>query len=68
MNLSVLDVDEFGQEMAKLEENMVMAVEIWEGKRGGIQGCRIEEMVAVKEGGYDLISQFPIKELIECWI
>jgi Xaa-Pro aminopeptidase len=53
---------------AKLEENMVMAVEIWEGKRGGIQGCRLEEMVAVKEGGYDLISQFPIKELIECWI
>jgi len=53
---------------ARIEENMVMAVEIWEGKRGGKEGCRIEEAVAVKQGGYDLLSKFPVKELTECWI
>jgi Xaa-Pro aminopeptidase len=52
---------------ARLEENMVMAVEIWEGKRGGKEGCRIEEVVAVKKDGYDLLSKFPVRELTECW-
>ena len=53
---------------AKLEEGMVFAIEVWEGKRGGIQGCRLEEVVAVTEDGYDLLTKFPIKELTECWI
>jgi Xaa-Pro dipeptidase len=53
---------------AKLEENMVMAVEVWEGKRGGIQGCRLEEVVAVKKDGYDLLTKWPVKELTECWL
>jgi len=52
----------------KLEENMVMAVEVWEGKRGGTQGARLEEVVAVTKDGYDLLTKFPVKELTECWI
>jgi Xaa-Pro dipeptidase len=53
---------------AKLEENMVLAVEVWEGKRGGKQGCRLEEVVAVTKDGYDLLTKFPVSELTECWI
>ena len=53
---------------AVLEENMVLALECWEGERRGKQGCRIEEDVAVTKDGYDLLTRFPIKELTECWI
>jgi Xaa-Pro aminopeptidase len=53
---------------AKLEEGMVFAIEVWEGKRGGIQGCRLEEVLAVTEDGYDLLTKYPINELTECWI
>jgi len=53
---------------AKLEENMVMAVEVWEGKKGGKEGCRLEEVVAIKKDGYDLLTKFPVEELSECWV
>ncbi len=51
----------------KLEEGMVLALETWTGKRGGKYGVRLEECVAVTKDGYDLLTVFPINELIECW-
>ncbi len=50
-----------------LEEGMVLAVENWTGKRGGKDGVRLEENVAVTKDGYDLLTVFPVGELIECW-
>ncbi|MFH1651868.1 MAG: Xaa-Pro peptidase family protein [Chloroflexota bacterium] len=50
-----------------LEEGMVLAVEIWTGKKGGNFAVRLEENVAVTKDGYDLLTTFPVDELIECW-
>ncbi len=52
----------------KLQEGMVLAVETWTGKKGGKDGVRLEEMVVVTKDGYDLLTTFPIGELIECWL
>jgi Xaa-Pro aminopeptidase len=52
----------------KLEEGMVLAIENWTGKRGGKFGVRLEENVAVTKDGYDLLTAFPVNELMECWI
>jgi Xaa-Pro aminopeptidase len=51
-----------------LEENMVLAVEVWEGKRGGTQGARIEEVLVVTRDGYELLTYWPVKEITECWL
>ena len=52
----------------KLEENMVIALETWTGKPGGKDGVRLEEDVLVTKDGYEVLTRFPIDELIECWI
>lgn len=49
-----------------LEENMTMAVETWTGKKGAKDAARLEEMVVVRKDGYELLSRWPIHELIEC--
>ncbi len=50
-----------------LEENMVLAVETWYGKRGGSFGVRLEEDVVVTKDGYQLLTRYPVDELIRCW-
>jgi Xaa-Pro dipeptidase len=50
-----------------LEENMVIAVETWYGKRGGKFGVRLEEDLVVTKDGYDLLTKYPVDELIPCW-
>lgn len=50
-----------------LEEGMVLAVETFTGERGGNFGIRLEENVAVTKDGYDLLTVYPVDELIECW-
>jgi Xaa-Pro aminopeptidase len=57
-----------GMPAQKFQEGMVIAVETYTGKKGGKHGVRLEEMVLVTKDGYELLSLFPIKELIECWI
>ncbi len=50
-----------------LEEGMVLAVENWTGKKGGGRdGVRLEENVVVTKDGYDLLTTYPVDEIIEC--
>ena len=51
-----------------LEEDMVIALEVYEGKRGGKEGCKVEEEIVVTKDGYDLLTHWPVKEITECWI
>jgi Xaa-Pro aminopeptidase len=46
------------------EPGMVMAVETQD--RDGSQGVRVEEMVVVREGGVELLSQWPVEEITCC--
>ena len=55
-------------EPVKLEEGMILALETWAGKKGGKDGVRVEEDIVVTKDGYDLLTLFPVDELIECWI
>jgi Xaa-Pro aminopeptidase len=54
----------------KLEAGMTLGMETWwpiDGKlTPGGQSVRIEEMVAVTETGYEVLSQWPIDELTVC--
>lgn len=52
----------------KLKEGMVFALETWTGKKGGEDGVRLEEDILVTKDGYEVLTRFPIDELIECWI
>ncbi len=52
----------------KLEAGMVLALETWTGKKGGKDGVRLEEMILVKKDGYEVLSRFPIEQLMECWM
>jgi len=52
----------------KIREGMVLALETWTGKRGGKDGVRLEENVLVTKDGCEVISKFPIDNLIECWV
>jgi Xaa-Pro dipeptidase len=52
----------------ELELGMVLAIETWAGRKGGRDGVRLEENLAVTEDGYDLLSRFPVAEVTECWI
>ena len=49
-----------------LEENMTLAVEASMGTKDGKYGLRIEEEIVVTKDGYEMLSRFPIDELIEC--
>jgi len=51
-----------------LQEGMVIALETWTGKPGGKDGVRLEEDLVVTKDGYEVITKFPIDELIECWV
>jgi Xaa-Pro dipeptidase len=48
----------------EIQENMVLALETYAGS--GNEGVRIEEMIAVTEDGYRLLTKFPSEQLISC--
>ena len=52
----------------KLEEGMVIALETWYGIKGHKDGVRLEDMVAVTKNGYDLLTEWPVDKLTECWV
>lgn len=57
---------ELGLPPVTFEAGQVLAVETWCGKRGGSFGVRLEENIVVTKDGYDLLTKYPIDELIEC--
>jgi len=50
----------------KLKTGMVFALEAWAGKPDGYHGFKLEEMVAVTDTGYDLLTKFPVHAIPEC--
>jgi Xaa-Pro aminopeptidase len=52
----------------KLEEGMVIAIETYAGHKGGKHGVRLEENVLVTKDGFEVISRWPVRELMECWL
>ena len=50
-----------------LEEGMVIALETWTGKRGGDHGVRLEENMVITKDGYELLTVYPVDEIIQCW-
>lgn len=59
---------QFGFPPTKLRAGMVLALETYAGKKGGADGVRLEENILVTEDGYELLSRWPIEELMECWL
>lgn len=51
----------------ELQPGMVLAVETFAGMKGERDGVRLEEMVLITETGFEVLSKFPINDLIECW-
>jgi Xaa-Pro aminopeptidase len=47
-----------------LEENMTFAIETQHG-RPGKHGVRIEEMVRVTKSGVEVMTKFPVEEILE---
>lgn len=50
------------------EEGMIIAIETYAGHKGGKHGVRLEENVLVTRDGVEILSRWPVKELMECWI
>lgn len=65
--LSCVNAATPGFQATPLQENMVICLETWTGKKGGDHGVRLEEMILVKKDGFEVLSKFPVKELMECW-
>ena len=51
-----------------LQAGMVIALETYAGHKGGADGVRLEENILVTEDGYELLTRWPIDELMECWL
>ena len=51
-----------------LQAGMVLALETYAGHKGGKDGVRLEENILVTKDGYELLSRWPIDELMECWL
>jgi Xaa-Pro aminopeptidase len=47
-----------------LEAGMVLCVESFVGRRSGGPGVKLEEQVLITEQGHDLLSNYPIKEIL----
>jgi Xaa-Pro aminopeptidase len=47
---------------------MVLAIETYAGHKGGKDGVRLEENVLVTKDGCEVLSRWPVSELMECWL
>lgn len=59
---------ELGVPPQTFQEGMVLAVEMYAGRRGGKDGVRLEENILVTKDGYERLTLWPIEELMECWL
>ena len=57
-----------GMPPTPLQTGMTIALETYAGHKGGRHGVRLEENVLVTEDGYEILSLWPIRELMECWL
>lgn len=57
-----------GMPPIELKAGMVIALETYAGHKGGKHGVRLEENILVTKDGYEVLSRWPIKELMECWL
>lgn len=55
--------DEIGYD-AVLEPGMVICVESYVGRRSGGAGVKLEEQVLITETGHELLSTYPMKEIL----
>jgi Xaa-Pro dipeptidase len=51
-----------------IKKNMVFALETYAGPKGGKYGVRIEEEVVVTATGHEVITKYPVDELIACGV
>jgi len=58
----------YGAPPVKLLEGMTLALETYAGHKGGRDGVRLEENILVTRDGCEILSRWPIAELMECWI
>ena len=58
----------YNQPPITLEEGMVLAIETYAGRRGGKDGVRLEENILVTRDGCEVLSRWPVRELMECWL
>lgn len=47
---------------------MCLVVETYTGKKSGKDGVLVEENILVTKDGYELLSLWPIDELMEYWL
>ena len=57
-----------GYPPTELKAGMTLAIETYAGHKGGKDGVRLEENILVTKDGYELLSRWPIAELMECWL
>jgi Xaa-Pro aminopeptidase len=51
-----------------LQAGMALALETYAGHKGGKDGVRLEEDIIVTEDGCEVLTRWPIDELMECWL
>jgi Xaa-Pro aminopeptidase len=56
-----------GQPPQELKAGMTIALETYAGRKGEKDGVRLEETLLVTESGREVLSRWPIDELMECW-
>ena len=57
-----------GYEPTTLRTGMVLALETYAGRKGGSDGVRLEENILVTDDGYEVLTRWPVDELMECWL
>ncbi|MFA6009982.1 MAG: Xaa-Pro peptidase family protein [Desulfobacteraceae bacterium] len=58
----------YGLPPVPLKEGMVIALETYAGHKGGKDGVRLEENILVTKDGYEVLTRWPVHELMECWL
>jgi Xaa-Pro aminopeptidase len=60
-----------GEHPVTLQENMVLALETYYGTLPMTalgEGARLEEDIVVTKDGFEMLTRWPIKEIVEAWI